>query len=423
MVEEKIIGMFIVLNKVTNQFVFRYFDTHQLSKMKYLFILSAFIVFTHQALLGQFEAGFDKKEAIDMIRICNSHTFLELYNSDAPIIPNGYKRTYSSQPNVLDNMFQVYEKGDFAVIHFRGSTVHPNSWIENLYSAMIPASGSITVYNERRDYSFAKYPDAAVHSGYALAITLLSEDIIAQINRLNAKGIFQIYLTGHSQGGALATMSRAYIENLPKGIVSDKNAFKTYAFANPMSGNAYFALEYNKRFTQQGTSFRIINPSDIVPSLPLSPKQKELFSADNLLALLTGEDTYDLKKLGIELLIKQFGDGFTSYVNKSNQMIHKMITMQAGEVILPEYVEDITYSEVGEVYKLKTFVYPTIIKDSLEINPSDFSKYTRLPDGKYQRKEPKFYQHKPYNYYVEMLRIFDENEYKRLKIKFLPENL
>jgi len=391
--------------------------------MKYLFVIIAFILSSHQLVLAQIKEGFDNKEAIDMIRICNSHTFLELYGSDSPIIPKHYKRVYSSNPNVLDNMFQVYEGDKTAVIHFRGSTTHPNSWIENLYSAMIPANGSITIYNTNYDYSFAKTKEAAVHSGFALAVILLSEDLLSQIRLLNKKGIYDILLTGHSQGGALATMSRAYLENLPKRKLSDKNTYKTYAFANPMSGNAYFAIEYNKRFTQNGTCFRIINPSDIVPSLPLNYSNQDLFSKENIIGWITGEQTFDVKKLGLELLMKKFENGVSAYVKKSNQMIHKLISMQAGEVILPEYLDDINYKEVGEIHKLGPFQYPKIIKDSTEISRDDFSNYTRLSNGKYQRKEPRFYQHKPYNYYVDMLRVYDEQEYKKLRFKFLPENL
>lgn len=391
--------------------------------MKHFFIIIALIFSSHQLVLAQIKEGFDNKEAIEMIRICNSFTFLELYNSDTPIIPKEYKRIYSSTPNVLDNMFQVYVNDQTAVIHFRGSTVHPNSWIENMYSAMIPANGSMTVYSTTYDYSFAKTKEAAVHSGFALAIILLSEELLSQIRMLNRKGIYDIILTGHSQGGALATMSRAYLENLSKRKLSEKNTYKTYAFANPMSGNAYFALEYNKRFTQNGTSFRIINPDDIVPWLPLNYSNQDLFSKENIIGWITGEQTFDIKKLGLELLMKKFENGVSSYVKKSNQLIHKLISMQAGEVILPEYLDDINYKEVGEVHKLKTFQYPKIIKDSTEISPKDFSSYTRLSDGKYQRKEPRFFQHKPYNYYVDMLRIYDEKEYKKLRFRFLPENL
>jgi hypothetical protein len=41
---------------------------------------------------AQLEKGFKKEEARDMIAICNSFTFLELFNSDSLILPQGYKK-------------------------------------------------------------------------------------------------------------------------------------------------------------------------------------------------------------------------------------------------------------------------------------------------------------------------------------------
>ena len=38
-------------------------------------------------------------------------------------------------------------------------------------------------------------------------------------------------------------------------------------------------------------------------------------------------------------------------------------------------------------------------------------------------KEPWVYQHKPYNYYVTVLKMYFPADYKALKIKYLPENV
>lgn len=389
--------------------------------MRFCLVIILFSFFGHS--YAQMNFGFDKTEALEMIRICNSHTFLELYRSDKEIIPQGYVRTYSSTPNVLDNMFQVYKRENTAVIHFRGSTTNPNSWIENLYSAMIPAQGSITVYSEKRPYRFAERKDAAVHSGFALAIVMMSNDILTQIKLLNAEGVYDILITGHSQGGALATMTHAYLENLSAGDISRRNRFKVYAFANPMCGNQSFAAEYDSRFSGRGKSFRIANPKDIVPSLPVTYSDKDLFSADNIIAWLTGEEEFDIKKLGIELVMRKFGDGLSAYIHKSNQTLHKLITKQAGEVILPDYVDDIKYVHVGELHKLNSFPYPEQIKDSTDIPTYELKNYQRLSNGKYQRKEPNFYQHKPYNYYVAFAKQYAESEYKKIRRKYLVENL
>ena len=41
----------------------------------------------------------------------------------------------------------------------------------------------------------------------------------------------------------------------------------------------------------------------------------------------------------------------------------------------------------------------------------------------YYKAAPNFYQHKPYNYYVQFLKEYRKPEYKALKKKYLPENL
>ena len=148
-----------------------------------------------------------------------------------------------------------------------------------------------------------------------------------------------------------------------------------------------------------------------------------MFSADNIIAWLTGEEEFEIKKLGIELVMRKFGDGLSSYIQKSNQTLHKLIAKQAGEVIVPDYVDDIKYVHVGEFYKLNSFPYPEQIKDSLEIPSYELKNYQRLANGKYQRKEPNFYQHKPYNYYVGFAKQYAEGDYKKIRRKYLVENL
>ncbi|MFN9619442.1 MAG: lipase family protein [Synechococcaceae cyanobacterium] len=71
----------------------------------------------------------------------------------------------------------------------------------------------------------------------------------------------QVYVTGHSLGGALATLATAHIHSL--------NHFKQkpilYAFANPRAGDAQFFQQFVDL-----DCFRIANSEDIVPTLPLA---------------------------------------------------------------------------------------------------------------------------------------------------------
>lgn len=390
-------------------------------KIKYT--LFTLCVTTLSVCFTQVKPGFESDEAIDLIRLCNSQTFKDLYGSDDDIIPSDYNQVYASTPNVMDNMFQVYKNGRTGVIHFRGSTSHPNSWIENVYSAMIPAKGKMTIYNEERNYVFAEADSAGVHSGFVLGVSMMIEDVISQIDRLNSKGIYDFIITGHSQGGALAILTHSYLENLPSDRIGSKNTFKMYAFANPMVGNSEFVAEYNERFVEKEMAFRIINPKDIVPSMPITYHDGSLVSTKDVVSWITGEKEFNYQELGIEFIMRRFKKGLTAYINKSNQLIDKVISKQTGEIKFPEYMNDIQYVSIGNLHELEPFEYPEIVKDSVDIPSDEFGNFERQENGRYIREEPSFYQHKPYNYYAAILKKYSRSKYDRLRNKYLVENL
>ena len=184
-----------------------------------------FILFLFQTIFSfaQLDSGFNTNEAKQTIAMCNSFNFIKQFDSAHGIIPEGFNLSYTSDVLSMDNKFQVYENGKVGIINYRGSTNKVISWVENCYSAMIPAKGSITIEGKPSEYAFSNAKDAAVHAGYGLTIVILSETIKAQINALNSKGIYNIIITGQSQGGALGTLTRAYLEHLPAGELSEKN--------------------------------------------------------------------------------------------------------------------------------------------------------------------------------------------------------
>ena len=119
---------------------------------------------------AQHSAGFDAKEARDLIQICNSFTYLDLEGSDEKIIPGEYTRIYTSPAYGMDNMFQVYvnQSKTRAVLNFRGSTDKKSSWLENMYSSLVPAKDSIIKGENVFAYKCAEDQNAAIHAGYIL---------------------------------------------------------------------------------------------------------------------------------------------------------------------------------------------------------------------------------------------------------------
>ena len=400
-------------------------DVSRLAMIKYtfifLFLLSSITVF------GKLQPGFDKTEARDMIAICNSFTFLDLYQSDAAIIPAGYDKRYTSGTFGMDNKYQLYVKGDVAVINFRGSTEKQLSWVQNFYASMIPAKGIIKVDGNSFEYCFAKNPNAAVHSGYALGIAFIHTELLYQIKILNKDGIYNIIITGHSQGGALANMFRAYLENLPERMLSKKNIFKTYAFAAPMIGNKSFANEYNSNIGADGSSFNIVNSSDLIPTFPVNYNDTN-FMRDNVNSFLFGKE-FSMKKMLRDGTVRIFDDKIGQLMGYVGKSANKKISKEVSDVKMPPPVKDINYFKLESRIELTEFEYPAILKDSAILeNDSLMEVYERGEDGQFLDKKlyksgSWAYQHKPYNYYVAFLKAYFPEQYGRLEKKYLPENL
>ena len=234
---------------------------------------------------SKIESGFNKYELRDMIAICHSYTFLDIYGSDEAIIPEGYERRFTSETFDLDNKFQVYTKGKTAVFNLRGSTDKKPSWLENFYASMIPTKGVIEIGGIEYPYDLKMRKEAAVHGGYVLGITYIITDVIEQIHLLNAEGIYDIYLTGHSQGAALSQVLKAYLDSEKGDEISELNTFKTYAFASPKVGNRAFSECYHFKYAD-GNSFHIVNPKDVVPAMPLTYSDSSLFTRSDLGGLI-----------------------------------------------------------------------------------------------------------------------------------------
>ena len=85
-------------------------------------IIFVFLAFFCLSGYSQFYSQENTNEAKNMAAIINSFTFLELYKSDKNIIPEGYKKRFTSGIFGMDNKYQIYQTTTKAVINLRGST-------------------------------------------------------------------------------------------------------------------------------------------------------------------------------------------------------------------------------------------------------------------------------------------------------------
>eukprot|EP00775_Hariotina_reticulata_P003437 gene3437-3709_t len=109
---------------------------------------------------------------------------------------------------------------------------------------------------------FKKNKELMVHSGFLSAYDSIKPKVLKLVDTLTSDATkerpWQIFVTGHSLGGALATLC-AY-------DLAGRRSVTMYTYGAPRVGNKAFAGAFNERL--QGRSWRITNTSDIVPSVP-----------------------------------------------------------------------------------------------------------------------------------------------------------
>ena len=348
--------------------------------------------------LAQFKEGFNEREAMDMIAICNSFTFQDVFGDDKAILPKSYKKIYESESIGLDNKWQLLENDNYAVINIRGSTASPLSWLANIYSAMIPANDIITLTGGKRiTYYLSDNPKANIHSGWTLAMVFLAEEIVSKIKQMNSKGVFNFIITGHSQGAAIAQLLRAYLEYAPDSIVDKRNKFKTYAFASPKPGNEYFARNYSNYFSS--SSFIINNPKDPIMNMPITKNNKPIFDYEEIYEHLADTNKNYLKTLAFKAFGKIVaGKEDSLFIKRSGQNVHQQIIKETGPVEMPPYQADMSYYLPVKPQYIEAFSEANFVNKKY-YNDFDLDS-TNL-----------FYQHKPYLYFLEIQKEYFYDEF------------
>jgi hypothetical protein len=118
---------------------------------------------------------------------------------------------------------------EFAVLVFRG-TANLRDWLTNLRVAPV-----------------AWAHGGRVHEGFARALDKVWEDVEAELDRIDVP----TFVTGHSLGGALATLAAAR-----------RSFVASYTFGAPRVGDEAFWQ------TLQTTLHRVVNHRDVVPTVP-----------------------------------------------------------------------------------------------------------------------------------------------------------
>jgi heat shock protein HslJ/uncharacterized membrane protein len=251
--------------------------------MRALFILCLCFPLGIQAQLSPIPIGpgYSAAENLELLKVFVSFVDKPVAGMNVPPSTR-FTRVYRSPVMGLENMWELHadEQGT-AVISLRGTTENAVSWLENGYAAMVPASGKLKLEEGfNLAYHLADDPRAAVHVGWLVGMAFLQRDILPRIDSLYRAGTRDIFITGHSQGGALCYLLTAHLWQLQReGRIPSDIRLKTYANAAPKPGNLYFAHHYEH--TTRGWAFNTVNALDWVPEVPMSIQTVNDFNSVN----------------------------------------------------------------------------------------------------------------------------------------------
>lgn len=315
--------------------------------MRFFFlVILACIYLPSQAQLLQ--PGFDANEYGELLRLPqNSDT------TGSKKIPAGYTLLYASPEVGFYNRWFLWKRKDgVAIIHIRGTIAKTESWLANFYAAMIPAKGTLQLTDSTQfNYKLAKDTvKAYVHVGWTTALGYMAPDIVAHIRELYAAGTRDFIVMGHSQGGAIAFLTRSYLEycdELPKDI-----RYKTFCSAAPKPGNLFYAYDFD-HITRNGWGFRIVNSEDWVPETPLSLQTVKDFNEANPFINIRG--TLNKQKFFVRLYGKMVYNKMTRTTNRSVKrfrkylggVVFKMSSRHLPELQQPNYVFSNNYMTAG----------------------------------------------------------------------------
>jgi Lipase (class 3) len=219
-----------------------------------------------------FTPGFDPAEALVLIAISAA---LEGDNP-APAIPANWQLDFDSpELGPFENKYQIWKNtdvsGQYALV-IRGTVDKRGSILEDLLSVMIPASGTLPLGSVQLSYTLAAEPNAGIHLGFTLGLGFLLFDgfsgIVAQLYARLGQ-IQELFVAGHSQGAAVATLCRSFFQYSPVAKPLGLT-YKTYVFAQPKPGNDYYAYDFETVAGNGTLAFQVTNSLDWVPQVPLT---------------------------------------------------------------------------------------------------------------------------------------------------------
>ncbi|CAN8232287.1 unnamed protein product [Cochlearia groenlandica] len=206
--------------------------------------------------------------------------------------------------------------------------------------------------------------EVQVHSGFLNAYDSVRIRIISLLKMAigyiddvaEREDKWHVYVTGHSLGGALATLMSL---ELASSQLAKLGAITVtmYNFGSPRVGNKKFAEAYNQKVND---SWRVVNHRDIIPTVPrlmgyCHVAQPVYLSAGDVENMEFQKDGYDGEVIGEatpDILVSRFMKGEKELVEKILQTEIKIFNAIRDGSALMQHMEDFYYITLLESVKL-----------------------------------------------------------------------
>ena len=294
---------------------------------------------------GKINSGFSKAEYAELLRV-STRQGDSLYNKELPA-PTVFNRVYRSPVMGLDNRWELWVSPDsVAAISIRGTTLKIESWIENFFAAMLPASGSLELEKGKPfDYHLSDDPRASVHAGWLIGTVSIFQDLLPKIDSCQGQGITDFYIIGHSQGGAIAYLLTSMLYDLKlHNAQYEDMTIKTYASAAPKPGNLYYAYTY-EALTQKGWAFNVVNSADSVPEAPFSIQTPDDYNTLNPFKYV--DAVFKQTTFPKNIILKHFYNQLDKPTQKANKKFNKILGKYMTQQIR-NYIPDFQSSSFHE---------------------------------------------------------------------------
>ncbi len=184
------------------------------------------------------------------------------------VLPFKFKIAESIREESTDTQALIIDGSDRIIVSFKGSTSLRNLrtslavYHERLKN-VVPTNIDGEDEHERLTKLFqGSYEAAKIHKGFAMAYASVAHRVMGGIKRLHEENPRPIFLTGHSLGGALATICS--LDIWVKLRISRRSIFVS-TFGSPRVGNEAFKRVYNSVIVLH---WRIVVDPDMVAKLP-----------------------------------------------------------------------------------------------------------------------------------------------------------